>query len=257
MFTDNLLISQILAVLFVLLAACLGWVAKSWAVRDRLSSTEEALKAKDNQVQALTAQVQLMEELKPADMRQHLLRAKNHLDEHARTLANRIESGESSFANQQREIEDQRLSMNQILVRIADLEHKKELLQAFANKLSELVQQFENTGRVRLESGEAALKNVASESEQLSAKIREDQQGIATCQQRIAELHQERERLQASHALLWENIRALEKRGDQLQAAADAIGSATDLLAAPAEESPRLIQSGDLERIDVPKVKAY
>jgi chromosome segregation ATPase len=257
MFSDNLLLSQLLAVVLALLAASLGWLAKSWSVRDRLSSHQAALKAKEEQVHALAAQVQMMEELRPAEMRQHLLRAKHQLEEHSRTLARRIEDGQSSSTSRQREIEDQRAEMNLIMARIADLEHRKELLQAFAGKLSELVQQFEN-GRAHLESGDVALKTVASENDQISAKIREDRQAITECQQRIADLEQERERLQAQHALLWENIRALEKRGDQLQAAADAIGSATDLLAAPPEETPRLIQSsGDLERIDVPKLKSY
>jgi chromosome segregation ATPase len=256
MFSDNLLLSQILAVLLSLLAAWLGWIAKTWSVRDRLSAADEALKAKDRQVEALAAQVHLMEEIRPAEMRRHLLKAKEQLDEHSQLLARRIEAGETSSAAQQREMEDQRTAVNQILVRIADLEHKKELLQAFATRLTELVQQFEGGGRVRLESGDAALKNVASESEQLSARIRDDRQAIARCEQRIIELQHERERLEATHSMLWDNIRALEKRGDELQTAADAIGAATDLLGAPVVQSPRLIGSGELERIDVPQVKA-
>src|SRR5689334_18403606 len=129
MFTDNLLLSQILAVLLSLIAAWLGWIAKSWSVRDRLSAAGEALKAKEDQVHALAAQVEMMEEIRPAEMRQHLLKAKKQLDDHTRTLARRIEEGETSSAAQQREVEEQRTSINQILVRIADLEHRKELLQ--------------------------------------------------------------------------------------------------------------------------------
>ncbi|MBI1895995.1 MAG: hypothetical protein HYZ57_15235 [Acidobacteria bacterium] len=251
--TEYVLLIQILAAVLAVISAILGWLARSWSMRDEMAAREEVVKAKEQQVEALAVQLHDMREIRPLQIQQHLLAASRQMMDEAVRLADRVGERQRVKSELGDKIEEQRSRINLGLVRIAELEERKRTLQDFTEGLKDFVTKSQPPGRSYFEPGENALRATEAEQANVLAQIAGEQAAIAAARETIATLESQRAALEPEIGSLQRDLAAVEERCSQLHMAAEWIGAP----GAPARRRLLTSEAADLEKIDVPEVRSY